>query len=330
MILLIFLWVAILISIWWLFNKSASRYAEYPPMPPGFLKLDKIRRTKALSLYWKFGYKELAAVPIRSGANLLFSIFSLLIFMFFALLVLVTILVQSKKGDINLIWETGEMGTVFVFMMLLGTLFFAAFQRGLKERRESLALEESDKKENTILHAMAAEFIQDNYNLWVDKMLDIVKQDAITLLNLVKTKTFVLTSSKLAINYTTRSVPVPPKLLVTFIFSNGFVSTASGIILDVRKTSEGYKDSDELNLCYTHKDEIETDEFHFKDIVEISYEPAAATNKTEYADNEEIPIEGFLKLGLVNGSRKKYPSTKNSVAEFINLSREKVRENKKS
>jgi hypothetical protein len=85
------------------------------------------------------------------------------------------------------------------------------------------------------------------------------------------------------------------------------------------------------------------DEFHYQDVVEITYTASQQTTKSVFSASRlrqrepkppavtqrgEEQIEGFLVLSLVNGVVKQYPTTKNSAQGFLSVARGKVREAK--
>jgi SHS2 domain-containing protein len=76
--------------------------------------------------------------------------------------------------------------------------------------------------------------------------------------------------------------------------------------------------------------EWNTEEFHYSDVVEVTYKPFDASNSSIRETNNDYPVEGYLTLSLVNSSKKEYPTTKKAVTNFISLAREKVRNAKRT
>ncbi len=84
---------------------------------------------------------------------------------------------------------------------------------------------------------------------------------------------------------------------------------------------------------------------YYQDVLEVTYKPKAQPEKIDtFTANSvkrklkgmitpspvgiEFPFQGYLLLGLVNGQKKEYPTSRDQVANFLVVARERVREAK--
>jgi len=130
---------------------------------------------------------------------------------------------------------------------------------------------------------------------------------------------------------------------LALIFSNGYVSVISNIFWNIFKTTCTLVEHDNPVFEVSPAQDWNVEEFHYQDVVEIKYNPRSyppvsgksisldgirgklAQNDASNAPDEQLPVEGYLVLSLVNGEKKEYPAAKNTVTNFVQLAREKVR-----
>ena len=119
-----------------------------------------------------------------------------------------------------------------------------------------------------------------------------------------------------------------PRLGVTYIFSNGYLSILGNIIFDIKQTSYSYVDSNIVTFSITNRNDWTIQEFHYQDVVEITYTPRDSALKIINELEKKYPVDGVLMLSLTSGAKNFYPTTKENINNFLNYARDKVRKAK--
>lgn len=304
-------------------NRKVPKY-DGISLPDHFLKLNSQQRKKALDFAWKFGYKNISSLPISSGLRKIGTIFlGLLTIIINGLSVYGSILILSQSLEFV---EKKTKGVWFAIILYsIGILLLLGFFRSLRKAKESSLKDKAEKEANEKLQKLGIQFVQENVSEWILAMDQQTRPKAINESSTKPDATFFLASQDLSL----RSSGMPSKMLgVTYIFSNGYMSAISNIVFDIEQTSYSYVDS-QSPVFHTNKPQDWTiEEFHYKDVIEFNYKPKESGTTTVKSAESNFPIDGYLHLGLVNGSKKEYPTSKKDVSNFLSLAREKVRATK--
>jgi len=292
-------------------------------LPDYFLKLNSQLRKSALDLAWKFGYKEISSLPISSTARKIFSaLLGLIAIIINVFLVIGAIFLLTRPLEY---FEHRKGGEGLIVAYVIGILLLIAFFRSIKKAKIASANDQEQKEYNSILQKLGVQFVQDNVAEWISSMDNQTRPIAVKESSTKPESTFFLSSR----DFSLKSSGMPSnKLGITYIFSNGYMSAVSNIIFDIKQTSYSYVDSDSPTFYINQSQDWTIEEFHYKDVVEFNYKPKESTSTTVKSAETNYPIDGYLHLGLVNGSQKEYPTSKKDVSNFLTLAREKVRSSK--
>jgi hypothetical protein len=304
-------------------------------LPNSFLELNSELRKKALDFAWTIGLARVVSIPIRTTFLTVLKFISLfgvsMISLIFIILTLVTLTACGERGENSYSSETCEKLTEkregYIFFYWLGISGICCYYIFEATRLKAIKEEEEKAKYNQKLKDLAVRFIQSNYQTWINEMDKIAKSQSLKEAKVDPKHTFILFSSDFSIQ---PSEMPPRKLSVTYIFSDGFISIVSNIVFDILQTSYSYVFYDTPEFSITSHDNWTIEEFHYKDIVELTYKPVETPSESIKTPTGEYPVAGYLIIKLVNGSKKEYPTTKKDATNFIDLAREKVREAKRS
>ena len=297
-------------------------------LPNQFLELPSNLRKRALDFAWALGLEQASSIPFatvakKAGSGCLIAFTEILFILSTFFLVMVWVQAYSKDSDPENTWA------VFLVFSVMQFTFALVMLDGYYSRKKSVAQTwEEDKAKaqyNKCLKHLGIAFVQENSNGWVDAMDRMATMQAQKESDVTDPHSFSLFSHDFSL---TPSGMPHKKLGVTYIFSNGFISIVSNVIFDLTATSYSYVDSDSGSFVISGSESWSTEEFHYQDVVECNYGPFEDDSNVLKSANKDYPIDGYLTLGLVNGSKKHYPTTKKAVANFLIIAREKVRSSK--
>jgi len=360
-------------------NRSDPAHPLWPSapadlsLPQHFFMLDSVRRKEALDLAWGIRPAKIPVPPKppspRFSGLLVVGVILLIYGLSFLLLAIPCFTSQlgvyGQDGkDVNTIQTERqtqqERSFAIGFSVLLGVcgLVMAGtgivcMKRGAKQAAASKALFQQKMRthQSTLpyfqqlqayvlrLQELGVTFVRESYESWRKGMAAQGEAKARSEAAVSeKFASFVVYSTEATIP---KSGMPDPWLQVMYIFSNSFISLVSNVILDTRSTSYSLVNSDQPSWR-VHTDQINLDEFHYRDIVEVEYNllppapPISASPGVSAppvnAKPSTTPIrkaEGELCITLVAGTRKTYPSTRSGVSSFMRTAREKMREAKK-
>jgi hypothetical protein len=280
---------------------------QYFSSPNSFLELNSKPRKKALDFAWK--WTKSMSILLRKVLKFLWVLGAGVI----GYLIISPLIIPIAQYEANrTLAGVGEAYSGLYFSYGLGLIAIYSYYRD---------------KYNQKLKDLAVRFVQSNYQTWINEMDKIAKSQSLKEAKVDPKHTFTLFSSEFSILL----FEMPPKKLsVTYIFSNGFISIVSNIAFDILQTSYSYVRKDTPDFFITSHDNWRIEEFHYKDIVELTYKPAETPSESIKTPTGKYPVDGYLIIKLVNGSKKEYPTTKKGATNFIDLAREKVREAKGS
>ncbi len=320
-------WIVALIFLAYWGNRPFTIDPRSVSLPSTFLSLPLEFRRKALDFAWKLGLEPVSSIPFatlgKKASSALLLVGAMIFIVPIALFGLVNLLMPTDQN------ATTDGGTMFALLIAYSIPLLLLYN--YYSRKKVIAQsEEEDRtkaKLNERLKDLAIAFVHENFQGWIDEMDRMTKSQAQTESHVNGATSFTLFSSDFSL------VPsgMPSKKLgVTYLFTNGFISVVSNIVFDLMQTSYSYADASAPVFSISPNDAWSTEEFHYRDVVECNYQPAHNDSDSVKFSDKEFPVDGFLALGLVNGSKKQYATTKNAVSNFLTLAREKVRAAKSS
>ena len=310
------------ISIWG--DKSFQIKKINIELPSSFLELNSEFRGISLDLSWKLGLSQVSSIPFRTIGYKLNSALLLFFCLFISFINLVCGIVNISNSNSS---DSDPLTIMFLVGAVISLLLFYIFYSRKKDIAQAAEEDRAKKQFNERLKYLGIQFVKSNYTTWIEELDRITKPKAIIESQVKEVTSFTLFSD----DYSLTPSGMPPKSLgVTYLFSNGFVSVVSGVIFDLMKTSYSFVNSNSPIYSYNLPNEWNTEEFHYSDVVEVTYKPFDASNSSIRETNNDYPVEGYLTLSLVNSSKKEYPTTKKAVTNFISLAREKVRNAKRT
>ena len=318
------LWVLSFIGILIWGNKSFQIKKINIELPSSFLELSSELREKSLDLSWKLGLSQVSSIPFRTIG---YKLSSGIILFFCGLMSFINFVCLGASYNNPNPSDLQSISIWFIISAVISLLLLHSYYSKKKDIARSVEEERAKKQFNERLKYLGMQFVKSKYSAWIEEMDRITKPKAIIESQVKDVTSFTLFST----DYSLTPSGMPPKSLgVTYLFSNGFVSAVSGVIFDLMKTSYSFVNSNSPIYSYNLPNDWNTEEFHYSDVVEVTYKPIDASNSSIRDKNNDYPVEGYLTLSLVNSSKKEYPTTKNAVTNFISLARERVRNAKSS
>jgi hypothetical protein len=302
------------------FSITASKY----PLPDSFLKLKSDLRRQSLDFAWK---EKAFSLPWASMGKQVRSVF-LLIFLIVPLLFFVILIGLRELFETNKPDQWGICGICW-WLFFYGLALLSLHKYFSLKVLIAIAKEEykANAQYNEDLRKLGVDFVQSQCQKWITQMDTFAGEKALKESQAKPQSKFTLFSYEFSLFPS----EIPKKKLgVTYIFSNSFMVIVADIVFDLKGTSYSYVDSDNPTLHLNSADNWSIREFHYRDIVEVSYKPSDSATDTVKTSGREYPVEGFLFLGLVNGSKEQFPTTKRDASNLLTVVRDKVRLTKAS
>lgn len=357
--------------LWDVFKPIASRLSgakESPGpdlLPDSFLDLDPANRKLALNLMWSSGLglasREAAAagstIMARYGVPGAGWLGKILLFWFggwswFGGIGMCVAIAGAvvKPSPNDQVTDIPWMFLAASALLMFGALVIASFHFvnffvdkliGAVSKAERTAHHSAAHHQN--LKQLAISFIGSAYGKWFEEMKRIAQTMALSEAGVKPESSFLLFSHPTALE--PNGIPIK-RNAGTYIFSNGHVTAVSNVIFDMEATSYTLVYEDVPTYSVSKPDTWNIDEFHYQDVVEVTYMASQETGRGSVnaylrqlnakirakllseATRDGKPVEGFLVLSLVNGGNKQYPATKSAAQGFLSVARTKVREAK--
>ncbi|AFM26051.1 zinc ribbon domain-containing protein [Desulfomonile tiedjei] len=357
--------------LWGVFKPIATRLAAVKEtssperLPDSFLDLNTANRKLALNLMWSTGLGLASREAAAAGSTLMARygvpwggwLGKILVFIiggwswFGGIGMCVAIAGAVVKPAPN----DQVTDIPWMFLAAAGILMFGAFViacyhfvsffvdrlLGFVLKAEKTAHHSAAHHQN--LKQLAISFIGSAYGKWFEEMKRIAQTMALSEAGMKPESSFLLFSHPTALE--PNGIPIK-RNAGTYIFSNGHVTAVSNVIFDMEATSYTLVEEDVPTYSVSKPDTWNTDEFHYQDVVEVTYMASQETGRGSVnaylrqlnakirakllseATRDGKPVEGFLVLSLVNGGNKQYPATKSAAQGFLSVARSKVREAK--
>ena len=282
-------------------------------LPTDFFQLSSTERKKSLDFAWNL-IDELSIQKdeiyhySKRYIKLLLSLIPLAI----ALLLILPLIVYDNHKDST--WTT--MFFIFVFFFTLAVYIrYRTIKNKQKEKIIEQQLKEQHIYHNT-LKKLAKKFIIKYYPTWIKTVQEQYINKKIK--DLIDTK-YENIYTLFSYDYTQHKGIMPPKeIYLTYILTNeNYITIISNIKIDIKNNSYQYINSDSPTVIVPNKNEWNIKEFFYKDIIEL-----------DYLNEKNSNDKGNLLVGLVNGSKYKYPTLKKYTQNLFIDVREKMRKNK--
>jgi len=316
-------------------GRSFSQH-EFVSLPSTFLELDAVHRKRSLDLAWRSVPEEVAVSTFRTVSTKVGIVVSSSFMGLFGLLFLASVglHVELAKNELDI----SSFSPLLSYSLAYASLYISLRinEKASRALARRLGLESYEDQ----LRLLSATFVRNQYQNWFSDVRAMGLYQATNTWNVTPEHTFLLTSNEgFPLNFW-----MPYRVQrMTFIFSNGYVSVISNVKWDVYATTYSLVGEDAPSYCLSDPGTWSTEEFHYRDVVEVTYVPGPQTVPgqenfftkvlkqqsarmiTNTPQESEPPAEGYLVLGLVNGQRKEYPTGRDAVASFLTVARERVR-----
>jgi hypothetical protein len=295
--------------------------STFDPLPNHFLKLNSASRKEALDLAWQLGLEQIKLLQrtsyLHGGIAGFVATFLLAPCFFLALKHITT-------SDPGTYWGTGGY-LIWTATGIMGSLAVLGYFEGSASQRRAIAIDGINAERISGLKALAISFVGENASSWL-RMMELQSMPLATKEAKSHPESrFVLYSAMLS--FSPSGMPAK-QFGVSYIFTNGYASVVSGVRFDIVQTSYTCVDSDEATPQTNESSSWQIEEFHYRDVVEISFVAGESGGESIKTSAHDYPIDGHLTLTLVNGTQKKYPTTKRDATNFLDVARDKVREAK--
>ncbi len=302
-------------------------------IPDHFSKLTEEQRKEALDLFWSQRNEKIKELPLKELEEKFKILSGMGVGVFIMCFILIAIVLGYivYKFNINM-----ELQTFLLTCLITSAVITLCGPAGTKEKNDKIEQENLRTinknvhiKEQNALQQLAFEFIQSQYKDWISEM------DKLTLKAAMQ-------NAKVESNYKQFSLFVfepsfdqyflsEDKFYFSYIFSNGLISIIKGVTFDISKTSYNFVNSNSPPKYFINPPSEWTNvEVYYQDVVTIAYEPSQEQDKFTWKNPPStLPVEGYIKIGLSDGTKISIPSNKNSSDNFIEAARVKVRAAKK-
>ena len=309
-------WIVVVAGIFFIYKVKYGE-KEYDSkskltLPKDFFQLSSTERKKSLDLAWNFidnlsmQKDKIYHHSKKYIQKLLAGIFISIALFFFLLLI--------NARDKDSTWDT--MFFIFIFFFTLW-LYFS--YRMIKNKQKEKIIEQQLKEQNiynNTLKKLAKKFIIKYYPTWIKTVQEqYINKKIKDLINTKYENIYTLFSY----DYRQHKEIMPPKnIYLTYILTNeNYITIISNIKIDIKNNSYQYINSDSPITIVPNKNEWNIKEFFYKDIIEL-----------DYLNEKNSDDKGNLLVGLVNGSKYKYPTLKKYTQNLFIDVREKMRKNK--
>ena len=308
---LIFQLLILLLAVW----SFVANKPEKLMLADEFLQLNSKDRKRGLDLAWELGSRDVTKVSFfTSFLNVLNQLFLFLI----SANVLYMWIVAYVHG-INVV----DVKSLIALLILTALIVLSL--KLLSKIKESICHQKSSKNYDNKLKALCVKYINQNCELWLSevelRISELSKQE----IQSIPEREFVLVSY--TPSHTAVDMP-PTKIEFTNLYSNGFVTSVTNILFNLKDTTYTLVNSDLPTYNINESKFWGMQEYHYKDVTEVNYESAEVSNSSVVSQQVEYRSEGYLTLSLNNSTKKSYPATKSRSSEFIQYVRNKVRESK--
>lgn len=296
---------------------KGDEWVNTPINQDGYLGLDSTLRKKALDFAWSPGLTNFQDIYAKSPLWLQINLYAISIFGL-GYMVLLAVWIASLSPDLLGV----AVITIDAALMLL--LFYIAHKGNSSlEALKSANKTRQEKAEK--LRLLAITFMNENVPQWVRELRSDCSRNAKKIAKVSPEHEFVIQSASTGL-FNPADTP-PPKIQLSYLFSNGALSIVSGILFDLKETSYSTTEQNDPSTVFTAEETWSHDEFYFSDVTEISFVPHASNQDSV---SGEIAAEGNLLLTLSNGSKKQYPATRSEATSLLEVIRERVRKEKTS
>jgi len=268
-------------------------------LPQSFLALNRTQRKQSLDYAWNNTKRAIDSIPGKTiSAGIMVTLAS----------------IMAVITGIVMLFAIREDFGIFFFFLIVSSLFsYVALSKKIKSK---YAQEEDMHyaKVNKHLARLAQRFISTHVKDWVNDIKD--KQIDKGVLEIAHTepdKIYTLYSEDIALFSENK---MPAKVLhLTYILVGKYMTVIDKISIDIRKISYLYLQDDSPVLPEQDINLFNSEEFHYKDMIEIGYKGA-----------QNNSISGHLFISLVNATQKEYPTSKCYVENLFTDVRTRVRE----
>lgn len=278
-------------------------------LPQSFISLESEQKKQALDYAWNSAKREMDSIPAKTIIRTIIG-FSLWGIAFLSGIVMLLAMVRRLENE-NIIG-------FYIFIFSLAVVSLASYFALKKNVQAKHALKEEthNAKMNKRLTLLAKRFINSHVKNWVNEIKSTqIDQGVLEIAHSTPDHTYTLYSEDTVL-FSEQKMPASV-LHLTYVLVGQYMTVVDKIQIDIRKISYNYVLEDSPALPSQNKNLYSSEEFHYKDMIEIGY-------KSEQ-DNRTF---GKLFISLVNGTHKEYPTSKSYVENLFTDVRARVREAK--
>ena len=239
----------------------------------------------------------------------------------------ITYALLALVGAISLFSLLSLHSIIFLISIIIFILILYKHSSIKIKNEYQLEIESRERDKRNKLVNLAVSFINENIKIWIK---DIEKKHintfTIEVADNIPEKTYILYSYNIEI--LANNLMPPTSIYLTHVFIEKYITIISNIVIDIKKTTYSLIDKDEPLYFLNSKNDWNSEEFHYKDIIEIGYKPIG--NNVKQVDsikfeNDEDIQRGTLFISLVNSTTKEYPTAKKGIENLFTDIRKRVR-----